>query len=223
MRGTHGLWRSLGSGVCLTIGAFVALLAGAAWAVPEDIPNSQIEAEAKAAKELAEACARSTCRTESRELRLKATVGGEWGVKTQLYPYADNGQIVLYPGETIEVEFAADGKAMDKPRFLRVVEPGAGQSAANTKSADAATMRFEFKQTDNKPDMTLIINSALGFLIKYDAYMFVPTKDGMRSIYTSSCPIIRRGSAYETWPHEIAMIVLSNFRVVSDRDGVTCN
>ena len=32
-----------------------------------------------------------------------------------------------------------------------------------------------------------------------------------------------RGSAYETWPHEIAMIVLTDFRVVSQRDGVSCN
>ena len=96
-----------------------------AGAVPEDIPKGQIEAEAAAAHELAEACARSTCRTESRELRLKSATGGEWGIKTQPFPYTDKGQILLYAGETIEVEFSADGTAMDKPRFLRVVGPAA--------------------------------------------------------------------------------------------------
>jgi len=204
------------------LGLLVPIGAGA---VSEDIPKGQIEAEAAAAHELAEACARSACRTESRELRLKSSAGGEWGIKTQLFPYTDKGQILLYAGETIEVEFAADGKAMDKPRFLRVVAPGGGQNDP-VPSPDpnvTATMTLELKQMENKPDMTLIIRSTLGFMIKYDAYMFVPTKDGMRSIYTSSCPIIPRGSAYETWPQEIAMLALTDFRVVSERDAGSCN
>ena len=68
MRGPR---RLLGSGVCFLIGALGLLVPIGAGAVPEDIPKGQIEAEAAAAHELAEACARSACRTESRELRLK--------------------------------------------------------------------------------------------------------------------------------------------------------
>jgi hypothetical protein len=226
MRGSRGSCRSLGCGVCFIIGGLLPFLPLPALAVPEEIPAAQLETEAAHAKQLAEACARSICRTESRELRLKSTAGGEWGIKTQLFPYADNGQIVLYPGETIEVEFAADGKAMDKPHFVRVVEPGAPQNSSgntNTPAPNTAIMTLEFKQVDGKPDMLLTIKSTLGFLIKYDAQMFVPTKNGTQSIYTSSCPIVAKGSAFETWPHEIAMIVLHDFRVVSERDGVACN
>lgn len=225
MRGSKGSWHSLGRGVCFIIGGLIPFLPLRALAVPEEIPAAQLEAEAAHVKELAEACARSTCRTESKELRLKSTTGGEWGIKTQLFPYADNGQIVLYPGETIAVEFSADGKAMDKPHFLRLIDPAAPMtsSPSNPSAPDRAIMTFEFKQTDGKPDMMLSIKSTLGFVIKYDAHMFVPTKNGTQSIYTSSCPIIAKGGAFETWPQEIAMIVLHDFRVVSERDGVACN
>jgi hypothetical protein len=186
-------------------------------AITEPAARDQVDADEARAKALAEACARSTCRSESREIRLRSTTGGEWGLTTQLFPYVDDGQIILYPGETIEVEFAADGKAMDKPRFARVV----GSSAVVPPKEGVAVFSFELKQLDGKPDMMLTIKSTLGFPVKYDAHMFTFGKDGPQSAYTSSCPIIARGAAFETWPHEIGMIVLTDFRVVS-QDRFVC-
>jgi hypothetical protein len=183
------------------------------------------EVEAARAKGLAEACARSTCRTQTRELQFKLD-GGTLSMQTELLPYADEGNILLYPGDTIEFDFAADGKSMDAPHFSRLVDhledPKLGNGAlvsAIPRADSRANFSFQFAQ--NGTGMTLKVKSDIGYHVKYDAIMFVPEKDGLKQSYTSSCPVIPFGSAYETWPHPIAMIVLTGFRVVADGD-FTC-
>lgn len=202
------------------------ILALCAWVSgPLKAADASPEVEAARAKGLAEACARSTCRTQTRELQFKLD-GGTLSMQTELLPYADEGNILLYPGDTIEFDFAADGKSMDAPHFSRLVDhledPKLGNGAlvsAIPRADSRANFSFQFAQ--NGTGMTLKVKSDIGYHVKYDAIMFVPEKDGLKQSYTSSCPVIPFGSAYETWPHPIAMIVLTGFRVVADGD-FTC-
>lgn len=197
-------------------GILAALTSTSAPAVPEDIPRQQAVAAADRANKMDAACARSACRTSSTELRLNAEDGGVFGIATEPLPYVDEGSIILYAGDAIEVELAGDGT----PRFVErldhvVVDPATADQVAG------ATMAFELKQLADKPDMTLTVQSALDYTVKYDAVMFVPTKEGMKSGYTSSCPVQARLGAFEKWPQPIAMIVLTHFRAVpKDQAGI---
>src|SRR6266852_6156524 len=88
-------------------GILLCSLPSGAAALPDLAPSDP--SEAARAQSLQEACARATCRTESRELQFKLS-GGTVSMQTDLLPYADEGNILLYPGDTIEFDFAADGK-----------------------------------------------------------------------------------------------------------------
>ena len=70
--------------------------------------------------------------------------------------------------------------------------------------------------------MMLQLRNDLGYHVKYDATMLAPDKDGLQEVDTSSCPVIPHGAGTESWPHPIAMIVLSGFRVVADNE-TSCN
>ena len=166
------------------------------------------------AKELAEICTMVTCRMEPHELRLRAE-GGSLVTTTDLLPYVHDGTVVLYPGESVTVDFAADGSMIDMPRFARLASAG---DAVGMPSDARASVTLNFSQTDGKPDMLLVLKSSLGFAVKYDAYMYVPTPNGVESGYTSSCPLNAGLSATEHWPHAIMMIVLTNFRLATAAD-----
>lgn len=166
-----------------------------------------------AARDLAAACARSVCRTEVRQLNLNAE-NGRFELMTDLFPYADNGMVSIFPGEAIVVEFA-DNRSLNNPRFLKVVDQVdiAGTPDPMAAAGTRPTMSFEFKQEPGKPNMTLQIKSTVDVFVKFDAFMWLPTPDGIRTGPTSSCPVIANGGNFETWPHPIAMLVLSNFRI----------
>src|SRR5258708_6142120 len=191
-------------------GLLLCSLASSAAALPELAPSDP--AEAARAKSLEEACVRATCRTESRELQFKLS-GGTVSMQTDLLPYADEGNIILYPGDAFEVDFAADGKAMESPHFSRTLDQ---VEQTTSQSGSRAKFSFEFRQTDT--GMMLQLRNDLGYRVKYDATIFVPEKDGLHEADTSSCPVIPHGTGSESWPHPIAMIVLSSFRIVADGD-----
>ncbi len=167
------------------------------------------------ARDLAAACARSPCRTEVRPLNLNAE-SGRFELMTDLFPYVDNGAVAIFPGEAFIVEFP-DNRSLGNPRFVRAVD--SVDVAAMSGAIAGLTIAFEFKQDPGKPDMMLQIKSTIDAHVKYDATMWVPTPNGMQVGHTSSCPIFAKTGGIETWPHPIAMLVLTNFRVLP-LDGV---
>jgi hypothetical protein len=174
----------------------------------------------EAARDLAAACGRSPCRTEVRALKLSAE-NGRFELMTDLFPYADSGAVAIFPGEAFIVEFD-DNRSVANPRFVRVVD-SIDIAAMNSQSAGARpTMAFEFKQDPGKPNMTLEIKSTVDVHVKYDATMWVPTPNGMQMGHTSSCPVFANAGGIETWPHPIAMLVLTNFRVQSLEGTFAC-
>jgi hypothetical protein len=185
------------------------------------------------ARELAEACARSVCRTELKPIRLRDNEGGEFEYPTEPFPYADGGNVSLFAGEAILLDFAADGSTVNDPHFVRVIEGvdtanvrGYGAATANAAKADPNerhTMSLEFKQEDGKPDMTLLVHSDLTFTVKFDALIWLPTRNGVQVTRTSMCPVFAGTGGYEFWPQPIIMIALTNFRVIEAGDTVACN
>jgi hypothetical protein len=209
-------------------GALSPVLAGSALADLRTAPADPVrDAAAARAQLLVEKCAKLACRTQSRELHLQ-TGDGVAVMKTELVPYADAGAVVLYPGEAIEVDFASDGKTLGEPHFGRTVdrvdEPKEGPDGKLIPSAPRSDSRSNFwlEFRDNGTGMLLKLKSDIAVRVKYHAVMLVPEKDGLRPLDTSSCPVIPYGSAYESWPHAIAMIVLTDFHLVTD-DNSACD
>ena len=177
--------------------------------------------ETARAKFLAEKCSVLACRTQSRELQLKLD-GGIATFQTELLPYADEGAVILYPGEAIQVDFPADGKAME-PHFGMTIDHIDGPKVVGGKrvptaprSDSRANFWFDFQQEGT--GMLLKVKSDIGYNVRYRAVMLVPEKDRLKPVDTSSCPVISYGFVTESWPYQIAMIVLSEFHVVTDND-----
>ena len=189
---------------------------------------------ARRAQDLAEACARSVCRTEAKPIRLRDIDGGEYEYQTQLFPYADGGSVSLFAGEAIVLDFAADGSTASEPHFVRVIDrvdlaniQGYGAASMNRmQPADPKqrqTVSLEFKQEEGKPDMTLVLRSDLDFTLKFDALIWVPTRSGIQVTRTSMCPLFAGIAGHELWPQPIVMIALANFRVLRPGDATVCN
>jgi hypothetical protein len=192
-------------------------------APPETEQQSRAEAQAQ---HIAEVCAKTTCRTETHEVRLKTADGAGYALKTQLFPYEDDGTVILFPGEAVEFDLAADGMPMDVPHFVKVIDhvdtanvTGAPPSEAEAKKPGArAKLSVEFRQEADKPDMMLVFRSDLHVALKYNAIILAPTKDGLKSGRTSSCPVKAGLLSFEHWPFPIAMVVLSDFHVALGDD-----
>jgi hypothetical protein len=184
------------------------------------------------ARELAEACGRSVCRTELKPIRLRDLDCGEFEYPTEPFPYADSGNVSLFAGEAILLDFAADGSTVKDPHFVRVIENvdtanvrgyGGPIAAAKADPNERHTMSFEFRQEEGKPDMTLLVRSDLNFTVKFDALIWLPTRNGVQVTRTSMCPVFAGTVGHEIWPQPIIMIAITNFRVIEAGDTVACN
>ena len=186
-------------------------------------PMQTVSVGARDPVSLARACARSVCRTEVKDLRLVTPDGEPVVIKTELFPYADGGRVSIFTGEAFVVDFA-DSRGVANPHFTQLLDRledtrGLKFAAPGTRP----TMSFQLRQDADGPDTMLITNSTLNAVVKFDAEIFVPTPDGVMSMHTSTCPVIAGGGANETWPYPIAMVVLSNFRVLPmNARGFTC-
>jgi hypothetical protein len=156
-----------------------------------------------------------------RQLVLSAE-NGRFELMTDRFPYTDNGVVTIFPGEALIVEFA-DNSSVDKPRFVRLVDRVDITGQPTEADSEARpTMAFEFRQEPDMPTMTLEIKSTVDAMVKFDATMWVPTPDGIRVGHTSSCPVFANAGGIETWPHPIAMLILTNFRVQPLSGNVAC-
>lgn len=198
--------------------AVILLCAGGSAAANDDAPV--VAPPPPAVHELTsltEICAMVKCRAEARDVRLVAADGGSFAFKTQGFPYTDpGGNVIIYPGEALEVAF--DQADIAHPTFAGVV-PNASVSAPGT-------LTLEFAQMAGQPYMTLMLNNATGVALRYDAMIYVPAREGMQVVRSSSCPVLSGMTNTESWPHPVVMVELSNFRVEPVGAGVStvaCN
>ena len=137
---------------------------------------------------------------------------------TTASPYVDEeGVVALYAGEAIEISF--DRNALTHPKFVRTIDrvdleglKGYQADAPPPDPATPAILSLELRQTEGKPDMTLVLRNETGVPLKYDLTMFVPTAEGIKSAHTSACPVLPGMMGDEFWPHPVVMLLMSNFR-----------
>jgi len=218
----------------LTFGAAVWLAtspAGAADAPvsPAAAPSVIPQTPEQMRTALAPICAKVPCRTESHEIRVNAEDGGAFGLNNELFPYADgDGAVIIYVGEAFEVSL--DRADVSKPQFVRLVphvnrEGLTGYHAPGPNEpppTGPAILSLELRQTEGKADMMLMVRNDTGVPLKFDALMAVPSREGVRHAHTSICAVMPGMMAFESWPHPVMMLVLTNFHRV-EPGTMTCD
>ena len=70
--------------------------------------------------------------------------------------------------------------------------------------------------------MTLVSEHNLAHMVKFDAVIAEFATDSYRQHPTSSCPVMPKMWATESWPNALGPIVLANFRFSASSDTMTC-
>jgi len=119
-----------------------------------------------------------------------------------------NGVITIRPGETICVTLEANGTSVAPTRVVPSTTP-------------QDTLVVKFWQEPGTNEMFLSVHNPLGNFLKYQAQILRP--DSLQYEYTSSCPVMPRLLGIENWPFPIAVLSLSNFKLLPDPKTAECN
>jgi hypothetical protein len=145
-------------------------------------------------------CAQVYCRVPTTiTLRLDDDTAMDFEVEG--IPVAFERDVNLFPGEAVELSVT--------------IEDGEIKSLNYDPEADDATgaISVRFSQNDDEPyGMMLVVKNSLERYLRYKAFIAMPNQDGF--VYTSSCPVGPDMSAFESWPHPISHILLTNIHLV---------
>jgi hypothetical protein len=177
------------------------------------------------AQMLKQMCAQVPCRKVA-TLTLRRADGGTGQVDTNAYPYLDpNGNVILYPGETISIAVKANGSG--KPRLLKVAD-AAGMHQFAEATAGEKTLIFQLKQMNDKPDMVLTASNTTTAVIKYDVVITAATDKGIKQGPTSTCPLSAPSKGapdfrgVESWPYPIFEMLIHDIRPLGKSTPRAC-
>ncbi|MFT4091479.1 MAG: hypothetical protein QM645_12155, partial [Asticcacaulis sp.] len=193
-------------------------------------------------------CKDTPCRNGGYEVLVNSPDGKIQVIEVLQSPYValngNSGAVLLFPGETIAVQFDIQNDQPVNPRLLqrfsaqfpvramigkRVTEHPEDKDlpvlpSENRQSAlPPNTLLLSFGQMDGLPGMVMIAESTLPKRLKYKAIMTVQKDDNYYNRPTSSCPVLAGASSYEHWPHTINNLLLHGFVFQEDDDKVVCN
>ena len=176
------------------------------------------------AQMLKQMCTQVPCRKVTTLTLLAAA--GQGQIETDPYPYLDpNGNVIIYPGETITLAMAQNGSG--KPRLLSVSDAAGAHQFAQAAARDK-TLVFQFKQVGGKPDMVLTIVNTTTAAIKYDAVMSSVTDNGVKQAPTVTCPVNPPGKGQqsfrgiENWPFAIVSLLIYDIRPLGKSASPAC-
>ena len=116
-------------------------------------------------------------------------------------------QISIFPDEQVYVEATVkDNKIVSIRNVHTLSNPG-------------STLTFKFSKMDGGKGMMLSVKNPLDNAIKYHIDM-VDFKGGLH--HTSSCPNMAGLSVFESWPHPIPEIRITNFHFAASNEGSVC-
>lgn len=105
-------------------------------------------------------------------------------------------------------------------QYLADIKAGMGMNTRLEK-APPGTLFVFYRQIPNGPDMILETGHNLGGVLKFEATIARPTREGFHFEHTSTCGAVSGLGAIETWPYPIGPIMLENFTLTPGR-SVTC-
>jgi len=187
--------------------ATVLLVSLAACAAPQE----KVALPKGLAKSLEDACKSeyTDCRRNFK-VQIRKADGSVFEKTFELtYPPVQHGTFVtIFPGETLRLEADVAGDQITRLKSVGEGDP-------------SKTIVLEFKQAEGASDMMLIVRNPFHGMLKYQAGMMVPENDDVQK--TSSCPVIAGKLGFETWPHPVFQLLLTDFHLLAENDThVTC-
>jgi hypothetical protein len=120
-------------------------------------------------------------------------------------PYVMEDEVYLFAGENFGINVTITDNQISRIIFQR--DPAKGD----------VEFKFTQEQSPNGPVMMLVTRNRLKRRLFFDALMTVPKK---KEIYkTSVLPVEPSLSNYESWPHPIVQLVLTDFRFSENRSN----
>lgn len=172
-------------------------------------------------------CQQMACRKPG-DSTVRLREGGSITLPRPPAPYFSGSVLSLIPGETVVLGFKREGQGLSAPVLLQVSEAGAAVDIGPQTGADL-TVSFSLQQQEGKPDMLLTVVNRTHMMIKYDAFMYVPSAGNVSGAGTTSCPVMPALSAaqgfstFESWPHPIALLLIGRVRVLTPDATAICN
>ncbi len=190
-------------------------------------------------------CATTACRKGGYEVVVRYDAQRYQTVPVSRSPYVTpDGRIIIFPGETIAVQFTVDGDTLSAPKFIgqyamsksfaMQVEvngktianpldstlPVLSQGAEGGGELPPNTLLITYGQPPGEPGMMMALTSNMPRLLKLNAELSLIRKGGYDWQRTSTCPI--HLTSFESWPSAQGPMFLSNFRFLPKDAKMVC-
>jgi hypothetical protein len=146
-------------------------------------------------------------RPEREAFKLQLAVNNEqyYGMDVQKGSFFVKEKILqIYPGEKLNIECEIKG---DEIITMKVVKDVIAKNRTITLSFEQQTLNNGSKQ------MLLVVNNPFDKQLKYQAMMYTPA--GQQWTPTSIIPILPKINSYESWPHPIITLVLTDWQLTN--------
>jgi len=228
----------------LTKGGLMAVSLLAILPVSAGAQSGQLTPEQATA--VAKICATTACRTGGYEAVVWIDETHLSSVPEGPSPYVtQDGEILIYPGETFAVQFSiVDGKPA-APKFYKRYAPAmpakrddGNRLSDNPEDATLPALHAPDEDVDfaslpvntlvlsygqrGKEGMDLTIASTMPRTLKLDATMTLVRKGAYDYRATSTCPIGAKMQNFETWSGPLGPMFLGNFRFLPDGAKHVC-
>ena len=168
---------------------------------------SQNEEDVGGEVTLEEFCELNSCR-KNKHVKFKTDNGLIDQVLPLYWPAAQGNQISILPGDELLIE----------AEVLEGDFVGNFKQVSEVKNPEK-TIRLSFTQMDTSVGMMLSVKNPFPFHIKYHLNMIDFSGNPHQ---TSSCPVRANISVFESWPHPIPELILSDMHIQSESDSMAC-
>jgi hypothetical protein len=194
----------------------VGIVCDDAWADPASVSHDE--------------CSAQPCR-DARVVDIALGDGAVFRASIPRSPYlTEEHHIVLFPGERVVFRFSLEGEQLAAPKFIsaETLEPlpspdaGAYDKVDKLSNQPPGTLMLTYQPAAGARGMVLLIEHNLPQPLKMKAFVNRMTPDGWKLSYTSTCRIPPNLAEMETWGEPLGLIILEDFRLLSNTDAMSC-
>lgn len=233
----------------LMMGVVGALLGSPALAQTPQAPSPQPSAQAAAAAaQAAKDCANAACRKALPAVVIRIDEARFRTIPVPQSPYVlDANALLIFPGETVAIQFAVEGDKIVGAKLLERLAPALAapllieqKVAANPDDAalrkipdglpkaqlaafPANVMLLSYGQSSGKPDTMLYMQHNLARNVKVDAIMALFGPEGYVQRSTSTCVLMPNVLGAEHWPQPLGPMILTKPRLLPDGADMSCS
>jgi hypothetical protein len=182
----------------------VFLLVALAGCNPSNVQREKASSEPQ--QDMQQYCSQNPCR---KDVSVNFRTDGE-PVSEYLefyWPVVQGSQISILPGEEVHIEMVFTNGKVSALRNVDAIEK------------PYVTMTFKLQQREGAIGMNLTVKNPFNKAVKYHLNMI---DFNGRAHQTSSCPAIPNGAAFESWPHPIPEIIVSDIHFLDDQNNFSC-